>query len=286
MNAPLRADWLEVRRGDAPLLVSLPHTGTEIPDRYERRLVSPWRSRKDTDWWIEQLYDFAGGLGATIVRTAISRTVIDVNRDPTGITLYPGQATTELCPTTTFDGEALYRPGDEPDAREIAARRADYFDPYHAALRAQVERLRARHPQIVVYDCHSIRSVIPRLFDGTLPHFNIGTNGGTACAPALSDSVAQLCAASLFSHVCDGRFKGGFITRALGQPRDGVHAIQMELACRAYMIEPLGPVSEEQWPTAYDEAYAAPMRAVLRRILQECLDFAQSGGTAHHDPHR
>jgi formiminoglutamase len=129
---------------------------------------------------------------------------------------------------------------------------------------------------VVVYDCHSIRSVIPRLFEGTLPHFNIGTNSGTSCAPALSDAIEKICIGSGFSHVVNGRFKGGFITRSLGAPQAGIHAVQMELACRGYMREPLGPVVEGQWPAAYDEAYAAPMRAALTLIFETCLAFAQS----------
>ena len=223
-------------------MVSLPHTGTTIPAEIEARLVSPWLARKDTDWWIERLYDFAGELGATIVRTDLSRTVIDVNRDPSGASLYPGRATTELCPTTTFDGEPLYRPGEEPDAAEIAARRASYFDPYHRTLAGEIGRLRTAYEHVVLYDCHSIRSRIPRLFDGELPHFNIGTNGGSSCDPALAADVEGLCAGSGFSHVANGRFKGGFITRHYGDPASGVHAVQMELACRGYMQEPVGPV--------------------------------------------
>ena len=269
-------DWLTIVRGGAPLVVSLPHTGTDIPAEYESGLVSPWLARKDADWWIERLYDFAVGLGATVIRTSISRTVIDVNRDPSGVSLYPGQATTELCPKTTFDGEPLYAPGAEPSAERIAERRARFFDPYHVALRAEVERLRTQHANIVVYDCHSIRSVIPRLFEGTLPHFNIGTNGGTSCAPALSDAIETICVGSGFSHVVNGRFKGGYITRSLGRPEAGIHAVQMELACRGYMREPLGPVAEGEWPTPYDEDYAAPMRAALTLILQTCLTFAHS----------
>jgi N-formylglutamate deformylase len=270
-----RPDWLTVIPGEAPLVVSLPHTGTEIPAAFERGLVSPWLARKDADWWIERLYDFAPSLGATVIRTTISRTVIDVNRDPSGVSLYPGQATTELCPTTTFDGEPLYEPGAEPTAEQVAERRALFFDPYHATLHAEIERLRARHDNVVVYDCHSIRSVIPRLFDGALPHFNIGTNGGTTCAPSLSDAIEKICTGSGFSHVVNGRFKGGYITRSLGKPDTGVHAVQMELACRGYMKEPLGPVSEGEWPPSYDEDYAAPMRTALTLVLQTCLTFAQ-----------
>ena len=268
--------WLEIVRGEAPLLVSIPHAGLDLGG-LEPRLVSPWLARKDADWWIDRLYDFAGGLGATVVRTAISRTVIDVNRDPSGVSLYPGQATTGLCPATTFDGEPLYRPGREPVPAEVDDRRLHFFDPYHAALRAEAARLRALHPAVVVYDCHSIRSVIPRLFEGTLPHFNIGTNGGTSCAPALAATIEAVlgAAAERFTRTTDGRFKGGFITRSLGRPDDGVHAIQMELACRGYMADPDVP-STENWPAPYDEAACAPMRAVLRGILEAALSFARS----------
>ena len=164
-------DWLTVHRGDAPLLVSFPHTGTDLPGNFKDRLVSPWLARKDADWWIDRLYDFAASLGATTIHTRISRTVIDVNRDPSGHSLYPGQATTELCPTTTFDGEPLYRVGSELQPAEIPQRREQFFDPYHRALEQEIGRLRAKHPKIVIYDCHSIRSVIPRLFDGELPAF-------------------------------------------------------------------------------------------------------------------
>lgn len=137
-------DWLEVTRGPEPLVVSVPHTGTDIPADILARLVSPWLARKDTDWHVERLYDFAAALGATVIRTRLSRTVIDVNRDPTGASLYPGQTTTELCPTTTFDGEPLYRSGREPTPPEIASRRERWFDPYHAALAAELARLRAQ----------------------------------------------------------------------------------------------------------------------------------------------
>jgi N-formylglutamate deformylase len=171
--------WLTVRRGEAPLVVSLPHTGTEIPAPFDEDLVGGWLARKDADWWIDRLYDFAGNLGATVIHTAISRTVIDVNRDPSGVSLYPGQATTGLCPATTFDGEPLYK-STAPDAAAITLRREKYFDPYHDALAAELDRLRRSHGRIVLYDCHSIRSVIPRLFEGTLPEMNIGTNSGAS----------------------------------------------------------------------------------------------------------
>jgi formiminoglutamase len=253
----------------------MPHTGADIPPQIESQLVSPWLARKDADWWVDRLYDFARALGATIIRTGLSRTVIDVNRDPTGASLYPGQATTALCPTTTFDGEPLYRTGAEPQAQEIASRRATYFEPYHAAITAEIARLRGRHAHVVLYDCHSIRSRIPRLFDGTLPNFNIGTNSGRTCASALTTAVEQICATTAFTWVTNGRFRGGYTTRHYGRPVDGVHALQMELACRSYMHEPPQRVSASGWPTPYDEGLAGPMRAALSDILKICIDFAR-----------
>jgi N-formylglutamate deformylase len=273
-DAPMH--WLTLRQGSAPLLLCMPHTGTTIPRDIETRLVSPWLARKDTDWWIERLYDFAGDLGASVVRTGMSRTVIDCNRDPSGVSLYPGQATTELCPTTTFDGELLYRTGTAPQEPEIAARHGEYFDPYHRAIEQEIARLRTLHPVIVLYDCHSIRSAIPRLFTGTLPHFNIGTFAGASCAPELTSRIERLCDRGPFSRVTNGRFKGGYTTRHYGRPQQGVHAVQMELACRGYLREPQGEVDVANWPCPWDQAIAAPMRALLQEVLTACVAFASA----------
>src|SRR5882762_590877 len=190
------APWLTVRRGLAPVLLCMPHTGTRIPPAIEAQLASAWLARKDTDWWIERLYEFAGRLGASIVRTGVSRTVIDPNRDPSGASLYPGQATTGLCPTTTFDGEPLYRAGCAPAADEIAARRHEYFEPYHRAIEEEIARLRRLHPALVLYDCHSIRSAVPRLFAGTLPHFNLGSFSGASCAASIRCVTGRIFPAS------------------------------------------------------------------------------------------
>ena len=268
--------WLTVRRGSVPLVLSIPHAGTEIPAEMESRLVSPWLGRKDTDWWVDRLYDCANSSGTTIIRTSISRTVIDVNRYPSGASLYPGQATTELCPTTTFDGERLYQSGQEPDAAEIERRKDRWFMPYHEALSVELQRLLDEHGQVVLYDGHSIRSSVPRLFDGILPHFNIGTNDGASCSPELTAEVEAACDTTSFTRVTNGRFRGGFITRQYGQPAKGVHAIQMELACRGYLRESVGPVDETNWPPPFDDAYAAPMVAAISAILQACVRFAAS----------
>ena len=272
--------WLDVRQGPSPLIISLPHVGTSIPPEIERDLSSPWLARKDTDWSVDRLYDFAADLGATLVRTGISRTVIDVNRDPSGASLYPGQTTTDLCPVTTFDGEPLYREGLEPCLDEIARRRQAFFDPYHAALRGEMDRLRSLHARIVLYDAHAIRSVIPRLFNGTLPNLNIGTDGGRTADGTLIRNIEDRCRRSRFSHVTNGRFRGGWTARHYGNPARGIHAVQMEIACRSYLDEP-AIASDANWPAPVRESRAAELRALLKAILEDCIRYA---GSFSHEP--
>ncbi len=258
--------WLSVSPGLAPLIISIPHAGTIIPDDISGLLARDL-ARRDADHHVDQLYAFAADLGATIIHSRICRTVIDLNRDPSGQSLYPGQMTTGLCPLTNFDGEPLYTAGAEPDAAEIARRRSIWFDPYHAALSTQIGRLRALHPAVVLYDAHSIRSHVPRLFEGELPQFNIGSFDGISCDAALTDAISARCAGE--THVVNGRFKGGWITRRYGDPAHGIHAVQMELAIRGYADE-AGP-----WPPQWDPVRAGPMQARLRAILTTCLDFAK-----------
>jgi N-formylglutamate deformylase len=270
-------DWLIVKRGEAPLLVSIPHAGVDLAG-FEPAFVDLWLARKDADWRLDELYDFLEPLGATVVRTSLSRSVIDVNRDPSGASLYPGHATTELCPTMTFDGEPLYRSGRAPEAEEIAERRRLYFDPYHAALGDEIARLRQTFKRVALFDAHSIRSRIPRLFNGQLPVFNLGTNSGASCDPELRRTLGAVLAAAKESTVIDGRFKGGWITRAYGKPGQGVEALQLEVACRAYMQEPERP-AVDNWPAPIDEERACSTRATLNRVLEAILAWIAGGKT-------
>ena len=255
-------DWLHVDRSDSALLLTFPHGGTDLPPPYDQGLVSRDLAVRDCDWHIVQLYE--GLADATRIWTDVSRTVIDVNRDPSGVSLYPGQATTELCPTTTFDGEPLY-PADA--TIDVAARRAAYFDAYHASIEAEIARLRGRHSEIVVFDCHSIRGRVPRLFDGELPELNVGTDFGTTCAAELEATVSDAAVASGRSAVLNGRFRGGWTVRHYGNPDDGVHAIQLEIAQRAYL--------DEAAPHEWRPDIADRLRPDLARILSACTDFAK-----------
>ncbi|TWI35944.1 N-formylglutamate deformylase [Paracoccus sulfuroxidans] len=248
----------EVFQGDSPVILGLPHTGTFVPDAIRAKLNPRGQELADTDWHIEKLYD---GLlpGATKVRALFHRYVIDANRGPDDASLYPGQNTTGLVPTTDFDGAPIWL--EEPSEAEIAERKATYHAPYHAALAAEIERVKAKHGVAILYDCHSIRSHIPFLFEGTLPDFNIGTNLGATCDAAIEKAVFDIAAATGRTHVLNGRFKGGWTTRHYGQPGQGVHAIQMELAQSSHL-------TTEAAPFAYDEAKAEAMRAPLRAILE------------------
>ncbi len=256
--------FLEITRGDSPLLLGLPHTGTDLPDDVAGALNDTGLARADTDWHVHELYaglaeDAVGGV--TTVRTTVHRYAIDVNRDPAGTSLYPGQNTTGLVPLTDFDGLPIWRAGHEPDGAEIDRRRRAWHAPYHAALGQELERLRTRHGFAILYDCHSIRGEIPYLFPGILPDFNIGTNDGTTCDRRIEALVAKHCAAAPgYSHVLNGRFKGGWTTRHYGRPQEGLHAIQMELAQSTYL-------AAEAPPWAPDPARARRLRRQLGAIL-------------------
>ena len=258
-----------VSEGTGPIILGQPHGGTHIPEAIFARLNPLGQELSDTDWHITRLYD---GLleGASVVRATFHRYVIDANRDPGGGTLYPGQNTTSLCPTTDFDGQPIWLPGEEPDAGEIAERRATFHAPYHAALAEQIERVKARHGVAILFDCHSIRSEIPFLFEGRLPVFNIGTDNGRTCDATIERAAEDVCrSATGYDHVSNGRFRGGWTTRHYGQPARGQHAIQMELAQRAYMTE--------RAPWAYRPEAAERLRPYLGRLLQSLDHLARSG---------
>lgn len=257
---------VDIRRGASPVILAFPHVGTHVPDAIRARLNGEGERLRDTDWHVDRLYD---GLlaGATMVRATFHRYVIDANRGPDDASLYPGQNTTGLCPVTDFDGQPIWRPGEAPAAGEVAARRAAFHAPYHAALSAEIARVRARHGIAILFDCHSIRSEIPFLFDGLLPDFNIGTVEGTSCAPAIEASVLAVCRlADGLSYVENGRFKGGWTTRHYGRPETGVHAIQMELALSTYL-------TAEAPPWRYDPGKAAVLREHLGAMLAALADL-------------
>ncbi|MDA7964526.1 N-formylglutamate deformylase [Ruegeria sp.] len=254
---------VSVQPGDGPIVLGQPHGGTHVPDDIVMRLNENGRKLADTDWHISRLYD--GLIDATVVQSHIHRYVIDANRDPAGVSLYPGQNTTTLVPLTDFDGQAIWVEGQEPSPDEIEARRVAYHAPYHAALMQELERVRAKHGFAVLFDCHSIRNHIPFLFEGTLPDMNIGTDGGVTCAPQIESIAHEFAASSPFSTVLNGRFRDGWTTRHYGRPDQGLHAIQMELSQSTYLTAQTAP-----W--RYDARKADRLRPWLRDILDAIQD--------------
>ncbi len=252
--------------GDGPIILAQPHDGNFVPNEILEKLNATGQALADTDWHITKLYEGLCG-NATIIKANFHRYVIDANRGPADISLYPGQNSTSLCPITDFDGFPIYKSGMEPTEYEISNRRRIWHDPYHHALQNEIERVKSHHGIAIVYDCHSIRSHIPYLFSGTLPDLNIGTNEGRTCSPVLQFLVHKFAAASSYSTVLNGRFRGGWTTRHYGQPQNGVHVIQMEIAQRAYL-------EDEHAPWNYSTKKSALLRPLLKQILGALADHA------------
>ncbi len=256
------------RAGTRPLLISMPHVGTHVPPQLAARFTDEARQVPDTDWHLERLYDFADELGASVLVATHSRYVIDLNRPPDGASLYPGQSVTGLCPVDTFDDTPIYAAGDVPDEAEIAARREAVWRPYHRQLEAELARLKALHGTVALWDAHSIRSVLPRFFDGRLPDLNLGTADGASCDLGLAQTLLGIArAAEGYGAVLNGRFKGGHITRRYGDPAGGVHAVQLEMTQCSYMQEAL--------PFGYLDDVAARVQPHVRRLLEATLAFVE-----------
>ncbi|MEO6410523.1 MAG: N-formylglutamate deformylase [Burkholderiaceae bacterium] len=255
-----------LHRGHRPLLVSLPHVGRAIPDVVREQMVERAAAVEDTDWHLDALYAFVREMGASLLVPRLSRFVVDLNRPLEDAPMYPGANNTGLVPTRFFTGDPIYHAGHDPDATEIAQRCDHCWRPYHAALQAELDRLRTAHGHVVLCDGHSIKSELPWLFKGRLPDLNLGTVDGASCAPALRTALAQILSEQTdFSHVVDGRFKGGYITRRYGRPAEGLHAVQLEMCWRCYMAETP--------PFVLAPARVATIEPVLRRLVGRMLEF-------------
>jgi N-formylglutamate deformylase len=266
MTASNTLPVFSLHEGSLPLLISIPHLGTRIPDDIASTMTPVAQRTEDCDWHLDRLYAFARRLGASILTPSYARYVIDLNRPPDGANLYPGQDTTGLLPVDTFDKEPLYRDGHLPDEAEVARRRDAYWKPYHQALSDHLAALKAKHGKVLLWEAHSIRSHVPRFFEGRLPDFNFGTaNGGSAVA-GLAEALAAVVErhGGPYTAIANGRFKGGYITRQYGQPAAGVHAVQLELTQITYM--------EEQMPYAYDETRAAQIEPLLEELVKTALE--------------
>lgn len=253
-------------QGNLPVLISMPHNGVQIPDDIAQNMEPSALLSTDTDWYMDELYEFAEAMGIWIIKPKYSRYVIDLNRDPKGINLYPGANSTELCPTTDFDMKPLYLPGHNPDETEINRRITHFWQPYHQALADTLSVLRQQYGTAVLLDAHSIRSQVPRFFEGLLPDFNFGNGDGISCAESLIARIQQL-DLSPYSSVINGRFKGGYITRAYGNPKRNIHSIQLELSQRTYLHEPSNKIN----PTEFSQ-----VQLKLKLFVNQLVQFASN----------
>lgn len=261
--------------GSAPLLISMPHVGTTIAPEVAAQMLPIAAEKADTDWHLPLLYNMAQELGASTIAAEYSRYVIDLNRAPDNANLYPGQDTTGLCPVDTFRKQPLYAPDRLPSEAEVQRRIATYWQPYHQQLQAELARLLSMHGHVVLWDAHSIASVVPRFFEGRLPDLNFGTADQHSCASGLQNTLAAClqhsAVAQRYSHVFNGRFKGGYITRHYGQPARHIHAIQLEMSQYIYM--------NETAPYAYRPDLAAQVQPLLKELLQSCLDWQHAAAS-------
>lgn len=261
------SDTFIFSEGTVPLLVSVPHDGRRLPPTLQARMTAEGRAIPDTDWHVARLYDFVRDLGAHLLVAEYSRYVVDLNRPASDASLYPGQVATGLCPERTFSGDDIYVSGGVGD-EEVADRVATYWQPYHRQIRTALDAIRKQHGYAVIWDAHSIASRVPRLFGGELPVLNVGTHGGRSCAPSIESAVFDIASRSSYSSVLNGRFQGGFITRHYGDTANQVHAVQLEIAQRAYMDEVSG---------IYDTQKASRLRGTLRTMLETCIELAGRG---------
>lgn len=261
-------DVYRFTQGSGPLLVSMPHVGTHVPPELSARMTAIARTVPDTDWHVDRLYDFLGSLDATVLAATHSRYVIDLNRPPDDASLYPGSSVTGLCPVDRFDDGPVYEPGREPDKSEVAQRRATYWQPYHDAITAALSQIHAQYGYALLFEAHSIRSVVPRFFEGRLPDINLGTSSGASADPELAALLVECAGEALdYTSVLNGRFKGGYITRRYGAPRDHIHAVQLELTQCSYM--------NEEPPFDFDEAKAGRVRPALQAIVETMLRWGK-----------
>lgn len=258
-------DIFDYTPGTAPMILSIPHAGTALAQGMEERLTDKAHTLPDTDWHVDTLYQFAKSQKLHIVKANYSRFVIDLNRDPSDQSLYPGQFTTRLCPITLFDGSMIYKPDCAPTNKEIQERRKTYWQPYHDKLSELINRLMFEHGKVLLFDAHSIAPVVPKLFDGVLPDLNLGTHDGRACSLGLQDALEHICENSPYSYSVNGRFKGGYITRHYGNPLHNIQAVQLELAQSNYM--------DVSHPYTYDEVKAKRLQKTLEQLVGTCLNY-------------
>lgn len=257
-------------RGSTPLLMSIPHVGEFIPEEILMQLTSVGSRIADTDWYLDRLYNFSGELGIHVLKANYSRYVIDLNRSPDNASLYPGQDVTELVPTSTFAKEALYAEELMPNEDEINRRQENYWKPYHGKLSAILSDIKRRYGYVILFENHSIKSVVPRFFKDKIPDLNLGTSGGTSCAVSLKDAlVGALKDNYQYSLAVDGRFKGGYITRNYGVPSENIHTFQLELSIATYM--------NEEPAVFWQEALAEKVRPTLKLMLESALKWRPKG---------
>lgn len=256
-----------IDEGQSPLVLCLPHSGTDVPKAVYNRLNATGKLQADLAWRLERVFDFHKELDATVLRSNVSRFVIDLDRDPktpVSAAMDPARA---LCPATTLDGKRVYQEGEEPGPTEAEQRFLLFYAPFHKALHQQIDRLLRKHRKVILVNCQSMRSHIKGVTDEDLPLVNIGSEEGRSCDPDLRNVlVGSFRGQEGYTVSVDRYTKGGFITHSFARPEMGVHAVTLLLAQRAYL-------RHESPPFEPDKVRMAALKAVLLDSLSRLIDW-------------
>ncbi len=260
---------IEPKQPIVPIILSVPHCGTDFPDEIRNDYVPEMMAAPDdTDWFVHQLYNFATELGITIIHAKYSRWAIDLNRDPESAPLYDdGRIITGLTTTTDFFGKSIYISDDRiPDQKEVERRLTEYYWPYYNKIQDLLDERLATFGKALLWDAHSIRHFVPTIRKEIFPDMILGNNDETTAHPELIETALHGLTSGKFGVNHNTPFKGGHITRYFGKPEQNIHALQLEMNKILYMDD------EER---NFHEERANEMRAVLKPTFEALIHKLQ-----------
>ena len=258
---------IEASAKAVPIIVSVPHSGTDFPPELEHDFLTEMRIRADdTDWFVHQLYNFVPDMGISLIHSRYCRWVIDLNRDPESKPLYDdGRIITGLTPHSDFHGNEIYVSQDHyPNEEEINRRLALYYWPYYQKLEELLTERKAEFGQVLLWDAHSIRQFVPGIRKAHFPDLILGSNDRQSAKQGLIDIAMHNLDGFGFDLKHNDPFKGGHITRYFGNPGENVHALQLEMVKKLYM---------DDNERIYDEQSAKKIKEMLKQVFEGLLGY-------------
>ncbi len=260
---------VEAKGKKVPVLLSVPHSGTEFPEEIKSHYVKEKAAQPDdTDWFVHELYNFASEMGITTIHAKYSRWVVDLNRDPESKPLYnDGRIITALSPLTDFFGDKIYTEEKfEPNDEEVKRRIPLYFTPYHEKINSLLQELKEEFGVAVLWEAHSIRQKVPTIRKDDFPDLILGNNDGKTANGELIEAVLKELGSDTYELKHNTPFKGGHITRSFGDPENNIHALQLEMTKVNYMEDDELTFSEER---------SNRIRKILKSSFEAIINWAE-----------